>query len=123
MKELLIHPTKTTPKVDFNYQSGVCEMSGESYPENSSEYYRPIFDWLASYMKERRPLEFNFKMIYFNTSSSKSILDIIDLLEEYHAGGNKVVLNWFFETDDDDIEDSGREFTEDLSLPINIISY
>lgn len=123
MSDLYLSKTKTTPAIEFNSATGKLIISGESYPENSAEFYKPVFSWLNNYMEVKREIEFSFKLTYFNTSSSKSILDIIELLENYHQTGGKVSLNWYFEEEDDDIEDSGIEFTSDLALPCKLIPY
>jgi hypothetical protein len=123
MADLTLSKTKTTPAIEFNYQTGDLLISGESYPENSAEFYKPIFSWLNKYIEAKKDINFSFKLTYFNTSSSKAILDIIELLENYHLNGGKVMLNWYFEEEDDDIEDSGIEFTSDLQMPYNLIPY
>lgn len=123
MADLILSKTKTTPAIEFNYQTGDLLISGESYPENSAEFYKPIFSWLNKYIEAKKDINFSFKLTYFNTSSSKAILDIIELLENYHLNGGKVMLNWYFEEEDDDIEDSGIEFTSDLQMPYNLIPY
>lgn len=123
MSDLILSKTKTTPAIEFISSTGKLLISGESYPENSSEFFKPVFNWLNNFMEMKRDIEFSFKLTYFNTSSSKSILDIIELLENYHLSGGKVILNWYFEEEDDDIEDSGIEFTSDLTLKCNLIPY
>lgn len=62
-------------------------------------------------------------MVYFNTSSSKAILDIIDILEKHHKQGGNIKLFWYYEEDDEDIQESGEEFVEGLTLPNEILSY
>lgn len=124
MKDLIIEASKTTPAVKFNADSGILEISGESYPENASKFYEPILDWMTKFIGEHEgEIIFNFRMIYFNTSSSKAIFDIIELLENSFNDGKDVKLNWYFEEDDEDIEESGEEFTEDLNMPCKLISY
>ena len=73
-------------------QSNVMEISGRSLPEDVSSFYGPILNWLAEYIKSPNPKTvFNFKLVYFNTASSKLILDILMKLEELHKKGNEVL--------------------------------
>ncbi len=124
MDNLILPGTKTTPYINFNYPDGIMEFSGESYPENSTEFYKPVFEWLKKYFQSDRKLTiFNFKLIYFNTSSSKAVLDILDLLDEMYIGGHNIIVNWHYHTDDEDILESGQEFAEGLKIPFNLISY
>ena len=120
MEKLYISPEKTTPEINFDPKMGILSVSGESYPENSAAFYAPVFDWLYNYLSTKPEFEFYFKMVYFNTSSSKAILDIIDILEKYHENNGKVKLIWYHDEDDEDIMESGEEFTEKLNMPCEI---
>src|SRR5262249_48357005 len=110
--------------VDFNAITGILEIDGESYPENAMKFYKPVFNWLSEYLTEtKKDIVFNFKLEYFNTSSSKCILNILEMLEEAHSNGRKVELNWYHREDDDDMLESGQEFAEDMSLEFNFIPF
>lgn len=124
MKNLNIEQTKYTVRVDFNQDTGVLEIEGASYPENSSDFYQPIFEWIQRYISEiRKQVILNLKLNYLNTSSTKCILDIIDILEDYYKEGGDVRVNWFYAEDDEDILETGEEFSEDTEVPIKLISY
>jgi len=123
MDNLILEGTKTTPNVNFSYETGELLFSGESYPENASAFYEQLITWIKNYMALSKPIKFSFKFVYFNTSSSKAILDMIELLDKYHKNGGSAELNWYYEEDDEDIYESGVEFTSNLSLPIKLISY
>ncbi len=124
MENLYIEKTKATPTVNFDAVSGVLEISGESYPENSMKFYQPVFSWLQQYLSETdSPIVFNFKLDYFNTSSSKCILNILEMLEDSHSKGRKIDLNWYYQEEDDDMLENGQEFAEDMSLQFNFISF
>jgi hypothetical protein len=89
------------PEVDFNAESGKCEISGESFPEHALEFYTPLINWLKEYFQfEKKPLTFNFRLKYYNTSSSKRIFEILCFLKEYEKKGGKVEVNWYFDEDD-----------------------
>lgn len=125
MENLKIEGTKTKPQIDFNAETGKLLIGGESYPENAIEFYKTVQDWLTNYLVENKSkaIEFNFKMVYFNTSSSKAILDILDILEKHHKKGWNIKVIWQYEEDDEDIQESGEEFADGLSLPYEIVSY
>jgi len=124
--KLEINPVKTKPKILFLPDEGLMEIQGESYPENSVEFYAPIMNWLKEYLEfdgSANSIQFNFRLNYFNTSSSKSILDILDLLEHYHEKGRNIEVNWYYEQDDEDIQESGEEFAEGLTISFNLIAF
>ncbi|GAB1371603.1 DUF1987 domain-containing protein [Candidatus Kapaibacterium sp.] len=123
MNNLIIEGTKSTPSINFDYNTGHLSIAGESFPENFSLFYEVIINWLDKYISESKPIQFDFRFVYFNTSSSKAILDIIEKLDNYHKSGGDVVLNWYYEIDDEDIYESGLEFTENLTLKCDLIEY
>lgn len=115
------HGVHFIPTVDFNAKTGVFEISGESYLEDTIKFYKPILDWLKEYTSIiRKPITFNFKLTYFNTNSSRSILDIMKILKKYEQIGGKVNVNWYYNEDDIDMEDI-EDFSIDTDLTINLI--
>jgi len=123
MNKLSLKPTKVTPRVEFDPEKDQLTLEGESYPENSAEFYAPILEWIDEYLKKKPDFTFIFKIVYFNTSSSKAILDIIDKLDEYCQEGGKVQVKWLYQKDDEDIYESGEEFLEDTDLSYELESY
>ncbi len=124
MENLNLAPSKFTPDVKFNAETGILELQGSSYPDNSIEFYQPLYDWIDTFIaEENKPLTFNFKITYFNTSSSKCLLKLLEILEKYHNNKGTVEVNWFYKEDDDDIYESGEELFQDLTLTYNLKQY
>ncbi len=124
MNNLTIAETKTTPSINFDAQSGVLNITGESYPDSAMQFYQQVLDWLNQYLSESmQPIVMNFKFSYFNTSTSKCILDMLSLLESAHAKGRKIEVFWHYREDDEDMQESGEEFAQDIKLPFNLVSY
>jgi hypothetical protein len=118
------HDDYFVPTVDFNKDTGVCELSGESYLEDTVDFYNPLLDWLREYKNElKKPLTFNFKLTYFNTSSSRCILDILYILKEYEDEGGEIAVNWYFDKDDIDMEEEVEDYTIESELDINLIPF
>lgn len=110
------------PAVKFDAENGVCEISGESYMEETFKFYAPLQDWLRSYFESgNNSLEFNFRLTYFNTSSSRQILDILEILKSFINKGADVNIRWYFDSDDPDMEDEIEDFKIETGLPIEII--
>ena len=109
------------PGVDFNFDKGVCVLSEESYMEESYSFYKPLMDWIKEYFKLKNKLEFNFKFTYFNTSTSKMIIEILELLEHKKAEGNSVEINWYLPADDPDMLIEVEDFEQDVQIQINKI--
>lgn len=124
MENLTVEGTKYTPSINFDYSTGILEIRGESYPENTTEFYSPVFEWVKQYLDQLGDgtATINIKLIYFNSSSSKILLDFFDMLDEEGDNGKKIVINWFYEEDDEDNQEYGEEFQEDLeNVTFNLI--
>lgn len=124
MKSLDIKGTNDTPKVILDKKNDMFEISGRSLPEDVVSFYKPIIDWLEEYKND--PLEYTefvFRFIYFNTATSKLIQDIVFKLEELYEAGNNVQVMWFYEEDDEDMQDVGEEFMEICDVPFELMGY
>ncbi len=120
--QLKIEATTTTPSVSFDPASGVLEFSGQSYPEDSLPFYQEIQDELAAHLeKNSQPLTLDFKLNYFNTSSSKCLLTLLESVERFQAQRENIKVRWFYEEDDEDMHSSGIDFSLDILLPFEFI--
>lgn len=121
MDAYYLEATPKTPKLDFNPDAETFLISGRSIPENSIEFYKPLLDWLDKYV--HNPLDstiFEIKLEYFNTSSSKCLVEIFRKLEKIHDNGNKVSVEWYYDEEDEDMEESGEDFKEIIKIPFNM---
>jgi hypothetical protein len=125
MENFFIESSTYIPKIDFNSETDVLSIEGESYHEYTVEFFQPVFEWLNKYLTEpSKKITLNFKMTYFNTSSSRRFLEILNLLEEYQDDKEgDVVVNWYYEEGDIDMLESGEEYEEDVSIDFNLIPY
>lgn len=120
MEILHIEGTDDTPSILLNKEVGIFEISGRSLPEDTVEFYAPVMEWIAQYKKEPNAVtDFVFKLEYFNTSSSKYIQDILSALENIE--GLKIV--WYYQEDDENIEEMGQEFSELVNIPFEFRSF
>ena len=113
---LEIEATSRTPGVAFDFANNHLKVSGESYPEDVTEFYRPVFNALDGYLGTlgRGSCRFDFELIYLNSSSAKAVMMLIDKLEAAAASGAAVDVYWFYDKEDDTMQELGEEFGEDL---------
>ena len=115
-----IEGTEDTPKVVFDKGANVFEISGRSLPEDAAEFYQPLLDWLDAYAADANPsTDFVVKLEYFNTASSKLILDVLTKLEDIE----NVKVSWYFYDDDEDMEEAGEEFSELIEVEFDLKAY
>jgi len=122
MEFMNIEGTPKTPTITLNPESGIIEIKGRSIPENSIEFYKPIVDWLEDYAKKpNEKTVVNIQLEYFNTSSSKCILDVFKKLENLEKDKNDVVVNWYYEEDDEDMLEAGEDYESIIKVPFKMI--
>jgi len=124
MTILQIEKTSNTPKVIFDPQSGVMRMEGRSIPENPGEFYKPLVLWLAEYFKSpQKKTTFEFKYEYINSGSSKSLLEMFRMIKEQHTAGNECIVKWYYEEDDESVQELGEHFQYTLKIPFEFETY
>lgn len=113
------------PTVDFNAETGVCTISGKSYLEDTNQFYLVLLEWLDQFFDEINiPVQFNVKLSYYNTSSSRSILDVFDLLKIYEDDGGTVEVNWYCrDIDYEVVLEEVEDYMDESDLKINVISF
>lgn len=122
MENLHLEASAKTPEVIFDSATGSLMLKGRSIPENSIEFYKPLNDWIDSYSSSPKDkTTIDVKLEYFNTSSSKCILDLFKKLEKLNSGDTDVAVNWYFEEDDEDMEEAGEDYQAIIKLPFNMI--
>lgn len=120
MEIIKIQGTLKTPAILFDPSQGKLEIKGRSIPENSVEFYKPLLDGLHQYAATALSATVaDFHMEYFNTSSSKCLLDILKSLAVIQKSGKQVTVNWYYESDDRDIEESGEDYQHIVGLPFH----
>lgn len=109
------------PGVNFNADTGVCEIQGESYMEEAYKFYLPLINWIKEYTEQiQGKINFKIKLIYFNTSTSKCLLDIFEVLKKYTNEGGQIEVIWYYDEDDPDMIDEIKDFEKEAELKFQI---
>ncbi len=124
MKKIVLKSTDQTPNVILDKENGVFEFSGNALPEDINDYYKPLFRWWDEYIEEpNENTRLIFKLVYFNSASSKMIFEIMKKLEKLYEKGFGVEILWYYSEDDEDMEISGEEFAAHFDYPFEIVKY
>ncbi|NNE56273.1 MAG: DUF1987 domain-containing protein [Flavobacteriales bacterium] len=119
MDDIRIEGSPKTPTVNFSSNEGMLEIKGRSIPENSIEFYKPLIDWIEEYSRSPQgTTSVNIQLEYFNTSSSKCILDLFKKLE---AIKENITINWYYEEDDEDMLEAGEDYDAIINIPFKMI--
>lgn len=122
MEKIFIEPTRVTPLVKFDPNEGLLEIKGRSSPENSILFYQKIMDALDQYGQSGKDeLTTSFSFEYFNTSSSKCLFDLFKKLKALQSNGINLIINWYYEEDDEDMMEAGEDYADLLDLEFNYL--
>ena len=119
MKDLVIKGTEKTPSVALS-TNGVLKIEGRSIPEDAAKFFKPLLDWTKEFTATE--IRVDIKLEYFNTSSSKFILEMLRLIEN-NPENNNILVNWFYEEGDLDVLESGQYFESIIGIPFKYIEY
>ncbi|MDX2429448.1 MAG: DUF1987 domain-containing protein [Bacteroides sp.] len=124
MEALRIEQTDDSPEVILDQLNNCFEISGKSLPEDVVLFYKPVIDWLEDYRKNPKPFtRLDIKLSYFNTASSKMILDMLMILEEMKEEGKGVLVKWISLDSDEDMQEAGREYQDMVDVPFEFATY
>lgn len=119
MDNIFTEATEDSPSILFDGELGLIEIKGKSLPEDAKLCYAPLHRLVKEYVgSPQNKTTINFRLEYLNSSSAKKILEIITLLEELPSKGFLVELKWFYNADDEDMQEEGEEFKRMTDLPI-----
>lgn len=124
MRVIKLQGSDDTPTVILDADNNTFQISGRSLPEDVAAFYEPILEWIDEYAEN--PLDktvFDFKLEYFNTASSKLLLDVLLKLEDLYNAGHDVLVKWHYPDDDEDMEEAGEEYADIVEVPFEQVSY
>ena len=113
MESISIKETEATPSIEFSPGEGLLIIKGRSHPENAKVFYGPLIDWCEGYAKEPADKTIlRIQLEHFNTISSKSLLDVFRTLKPIQNLEKDLVVDWYYESDDEELLDAGRTYEE-----------
>lgn len=121
-QQLELKATEKTPSVSIDPASGSFRIAGCSIPENAERFYGPIQDYVERYVQEPAPrTRMQVELTYFNSSTSKYLLDLLKCLADLHASGrSSVVLEWYHHPDDLDMKEAGEDYRSLVDIPVTM---
>jgi hypothetical protein len=122
MEPIYINGTNRTPFVSMD-PSGSFRIRGRSIHENPTAFFEPIMRWVDEYLKNpANTMVFDIELEYFNSGSSRFILDILRVIMDKKAN-NKLIVNWYYEDGDDDLLERGQYYESILNTRFNFIEF
>ncbi len=108
MNTMNFEPTNSTPLIKFT-SDGRLLIEGRSLPENVNKFYSPLIEWVGKLKAEVVRMDINLE--YLNSASSKKLLELLKVLDA-NNDVKELIINWHYESDDEDALESGQIFEE-----------
>jgi hypothetical protein len=121
MIDLINSKVKKTPQLILDENKGLIELKGSSIMEDTKAFYEPLMEWVYNYLNDPKDTTVNIDLDYFNTSSAKTLLVFFKTLSKIQNSGYRLTLNWYYAEDDEDIRDSGHNFSLMAKIPFVFI--
>lgn len=116
MEDLYIAPERDKPEIDFKFSQHHLVLRGESFPENAVSFYAPVVAALMNYLGGTHDTDItvDFELRYFNSSSTKILLNVFRMLDQASSNHNRVHVNWRHDPDDDTVLEFGNDIASDF---------
>ncbi|MCW5897876.1 MAG: DUF1987 domain-containing protein [Flavobacteriales bacterium] len=121
-KRYHIERTETSPQVDLDLEEGRMEFVGRSLPPNSEQFYGRVYRWLDEYLQRPKgETTVNMRLDYLDTSSSKHFYNIFQKLDAVSERGQRVQVNWHYETGDEEMAETGKDYESFFNIDFQFI--
>ncbi len=124
MEIITIEATKSSPFVLINPLSNQIQVKGESYPENAAKFFGPILSSIDEYINstDAHRITVDIHLSYFNSSSSKALLNLFEILDQAASDDRQVEVNWRYHPENETIFEAGEEFEDETTaLKFNFV--
>jgi len=114
-------PTDKTPEVLLNPE-GIIKIKGRCLILNKTKVAEEIMSWIKEYLDN--PAEETTVIIGFEYLNSFGASILISMLREFSKvilKRKKLVIRWYYEGDDDDLLERGKQVSSSLSIPFEYI--
>lgn len=131
MNKYHLEETEFTPEILFDIENRKFLFKGVSRPEDVFKFYHPAVEWLKDFdnnilthttAKYNIPLlNIDFHLSYFNSSSSKMLLQILEIIKKIQDKGIEIKIDWYYDASDEQMYDDGLDLSESVDIPFNFI--
>ncbi len=124
MEDLIVSKTFNTPEIFFSPSEGLLKIEGRSIPEDPGEFYEDLLEKLRVYYNSPAEVtKIDIKLEYINSGSSKYLLELLRIVKLNYEKGKDCLIKWYYEEDDESIQELGQHYQVTLRLPMKFIDY
>ncbi len=122
MARIEIEATGSTPEIILDIEAKTLQIKGICTPENPRLFFEPVFQAMDDFQKNNEKILVEICLDYFNTGSSKCLLNLFYMISNNPTLKTNSEVNWVIEDSDPDIKESGLLFEEITGLKFNYLN-
>ena len=120
-KKIVLEKTDDTPEIILDYEKSFFKFEGISIPEDAEKFYQQIISYFEKYSESpNKNTNVEFKLLYYNSTSTLLFTKILKIFEKIHLGGNNVNIDWYYNQNDETVKEDGEEFANYFSMPFTL---
>lgn len=110
----MIERTNWEPEFIADFEKGEIKITGRSTSYFPYETFYPLAIWIEDYITKGKNIkEVIFELEYFNTASSKAIMELLKILKKHIDSIDQIT---WYHLDDEDMEEAGNEYYNIVGL-------
>ena len=119
--EVHILSTNQTPEFIFNYD-GIIKIQGRGLYCDKPDISDQIISWIEGYLNNPAKItHVTIAFEYLNSISTSVVVSILRRLSESIHQSKKLVVQWYYEVEDENILDRGKYISSYCDIPIEFI--
>ena len=119
--EVHILPTCSTPEFRFSCD-GVLKFSGRGLYKSREELNEKAISWINEYLKNPADITYvELSFEYLNSYSTIVLVSVLKKLSEVILKSKKLIINWCYEEDDEDMFERGEYISHTFRIPFTFI--
>lgn len=124
MKTRFIVGEHNSPSILLDAEQHMLKITGKSYPEDTEKIYTPVIQWLEDFAREKNAADFKcvFDLDFINSISHKRLWQILAIMKTWQESNKKISVQWFFPSEDEDLQDAGEDLARLSGLDFEIIA-
>ena len=117
-----IQGTKTTPSAIIN--DGYMKITGNSTPvEENNVFFGQLSKQVDIYSQQpENKTSIDIALQHVNAASKRNIIDLLNTLEKLSQQGFQVIINWHFDSENEDVKELGEIFDAMFDIDFKFIS-
>lgn len=115
---LKIEKSNSTPEIVVDENS--FWMLGICTPENPPKFFERFKNEVEAMLDRKTKVEMSFHLDYFNTGSSKCLLNLFKVVSQSRNKEN-VKIKWMFEKGDEEMRESGELYAEIAEMDFEFV--